>query len=174
VLFRSPACFGPAFVGMRHCPACGAALDREETPDEGAELACPHCAGALRPIRLGEHRLRECDGCGGMWVDNRTFIAICRARVREAELAHGSLCSRHGAPHPVPQQLSVLPVTYLRCPVCRTVMSRVNFAHVSGVVVDVCQEHGTWFGRGELQGVVDFLGRGGLPSFAPFIPEGGR
>lgn len=194
---RCPVCFGPAFVGMRHCPACGAALAREDAPDMEAALACPRCAGALQPIRLGESRMRECDGCGGLWVDNRTFLAICQARERQAALASG----RPRAGDPVPKGLE-LPVAYLACPVCRALMSRVNFARVSGVVVDVCREHGTWFGRGELQRVVEFLGRGGLKRavtrmetesldlflrgapaalgdpllsiFAPFTPEAGR
>jgi Zn-finger nucleic acid-binding protein len=191
---KCPACFGAAFVGMRHCPACGAALAREEVPDEEVKLACPRCAGALQPIRLGPSRLRECDGCGGLWVDNRTFLAICRDRERQAALPSAR------AGDPPPESLE-LPVAYLACPVCRVLMNRVNFARVSGVVVDVCREHGTWFGRGELQRVVEFLGRGGLPRavtrveneafdlflrggpaasgdpllaiFAPFIPDGG-
>ena len=193
---RCPACFGPAFVGMRHCPACGAALDREETPDEAVALACPRCSGALQPIRLGASRLRECDGCGGLWVDNRTFLAICRASDRQAAI----VSARPRAGEAAPEGLE-LPVAYLSCPVCRALMNRVNFARTSGVVVDVCREHGTWFGRGELQRVVEFLGRGGLAQaiarietesfdlflrgapaapgdprlaiFAPFIPAGG-
>jgi hypothetical protein len=30
-------------------------------------------------------------------------------------------------------------------------MNRVNFAEYSGVVVDVCREHGTWFDADERQ-----------------------
>jgi Zn-finger nucleic acid-binding protein len=167
---------------MRYCPACGAALAREEAPDETAELACPSCSGALQPVRLGTSLVRECAGCGGLWVDNRTFLALCRARDREAALSSGP--PRAGEP---PRESHVLPVAYLPCPVCGTLMNRVNFARSSGVVVDACREHGTWFGRGELQQVMEFVGRGGLrgevpfalgdlklAAFAPFTPEGGR
>jgi Zn-finger nucleic acid-binding protein len=141
---------------MRHCPACGAALAREFDPDEAAALACPRCSGALEPVRLGENRLRECAGCGGLWVDNRTFLAICHDHERVAPL----LAAR---PHPGPgTDAGLLRVEYARCPVCRGLMNRLNFARVSGVVVDVCREHGTWFDAGELQRVVEFIERGGI------------
>ena len=41
-------------------------------------------------------------------------------------------------------------------------MNRVNFGKVSGVIVDVCKVHGTWFDPGELTRVVAFAAAGGL------------
>jgi hypothetical protein len=41
-------------------------------------------------------------------------------------------------------------------------MHRVNFAHCSGVVIDVCREHGTWFDVNELHRIVQFIRAGGL------------
>jgi Zn-finger nucleic acid-binding protein len=41
-------------------------------------------------------------------------------------------------------------------------MNRMNFAHCSGVVVDVCRGHGTWFDRDELRQIVEFIRAGGL------------
>jgi Zn-finger nucleic acid-binding protein len=41
-------------------------------------------------------------------------------------------------------------------------MHRVNFARCSGVVVDVCREHGTWFDLNELQRIMQFIRSGGL------------
>ncbi len=41
-------------------------------------------------------------------------------------------------------------------------MNRVNFAHCSHVVVDVCIQHGTWFDRDELRRIVEFIRAGGL------------
>lgn len=37
-----------------------------------------------------------------------------------------------------------------------------NFARCSGVVVDVCRNHGTWFDRNELHRIVLFIRNGGL------------
>jgi Zn-finger nucleic acid-binding protein len=154
-----PHCFGMVFAGMDHCPHCGSAIDRQEVMDDDVELACPRCAGELKPVRLGSSRVRECAGCGGLWVDNQTFLAICVDRERQAEV---------GPDRPAAPRISTaaggvdVRVKYLRCPVCRAMLDRINFARVSGVVVDVCAEHGTWFDRNELHRIVDFIAAGGL------------
>jgi Zn-finger nucleic acid-binding protein len=41
-------------------------------------------------------------------------------------------------------------------------MNRINFARCSGVIVDVCKGHGTWFDRDELSRIVEFIRDGGL------------
>jgi hypothetical protein len=41
-------------------------------------------------------------------------------------------------------------------------MNRLNFAHTSGVIVDVCTPHGTWFDADELRRVLEFITNGGL------------
>ena len=40
--------------------------------------------------------------------------------------------------------------------------NRINFAKCSGVIVDVCKGHGTWFDRDELTRIVEFIRGGGL------------
>jgi hypothetical protein len=41
-------------------------------------------------------------------------------------------------------------------------MNRVNFAHCSNVIVNVCGKHGTWFDKDQLQRVVEFIRSGGI------------
>ena len=41
-------------------------------------------------------------------------------------------------------------------------MNRINFAKCSGVVVDICKGHGTWFDAQELSAIVQFIRDGGL------------
>jgi hypothetical protein len=41
-------------------------------------------------------------------------------------------------------------------------MNRFNFAHLSGVIVDVCKGHGIWFDADELRRIVEFIRGGGL------------
>ena len=41
-------------------------------------------------------------------------------------------------------------------------MNRMNFARHSGVIVDVCKRHGTWFDRDELRQIVEFIRAGGI------------
>ncbi len=41
-------------------------------------------------------------------------------------------------------------------------MNRVQFAQCSHVIVDVCEEHGTWFDKQELERAVHFIRAGGM------------
>jgi Zn-finger nucleic acid-binding protein len=51
---------------------------------------------------------------------------------------------------------------YLPCPVCHVVMNRRLFATGTGVIIDVCRTHGTFFEAGELPLIIDFVMNGGL------------
>jgi Zn-finger nucleic acid-binding protein len=54
------------------------------------------------------------------------------------------------------------PVRYIPCVTCRQLMNRQVFARISGVIVDVCKDHGVWFDTGELEAVLEFIEAGGL------------
>jgi hypothetical protein len=41
-------------------------------------------------------------------------------------------------------------------------MNRKNFGAHSGIIVDVCREHGTWFDGDELAAALEFVRAGGL------------
>ena len=41
-------------------------------------------------------------------------------------------------------------------------MNRSNFAGCSGVVVDWCKAHGSWFDKDELRRIIEFIRAGGL------------
>lgn len=105
--------------------------------------------GTLRHLSL-----HECAKCYGIWLDTVTFERICRDAEAQATVLGASL------PRSLTGELA--PVRYLRCPQCQELMNRVNFAHGSGVVVDVCRQHGTWFDRNELHRIVQFIRSGGL------------
>ncbi len=54
-------------------------------------------------------------------------------------------------------------VRYLPCAQCDQRMARRNYGQRSGVIVDACVTHGTWFDAQELRKVLDFVAAGGLP-----------
>src|SRR5688500_14858016 len=41
-------------------------------------------------------------------------------------------------------------------------MHRVNFASQSGVIIDMCKDHGVWFEREELRKIIEFIRAGGM------------
>ena len=58
--------------------------------------------------------------------------------------------------------------SYIPCPECAGLMNRKNFGGTSGVVVDVCKKHGTWFDLGELPRVLAFVAAGIYDAFWEF------
>ena len=113
----------------------------------------------MESVAVGSASLRECARCGGLWVDVESFERI----VSEREQQSAAL----GAASIIPKEATVSgrepnKVRYVPCPECSQLMNRVNFARCSGVVVDVCKGHGTWFDRDELRQIVEFIGGGGL------------
>jgi Zn-finger nucleic acid-binding protein len=148
------------FLGDRHCPRCGALAVREEIKGE-AEGRCPRCREELGSVAVGATRLRECLRCGGLWVNVAAFEQICADREQQSAIL-GVVASPASAQpaHLRPEPKSK--VRYVPCPECGQLMNRVNFAHCSGVVVDICKGHGTWFDRDELAEIVEFIRKGGL------------
>jgi Zn-finger nucleic acid-binding protein len=142
------------FRGARFCSHCGAQAGRK---DHGAQasLWCPRCRAALQPFSLRSTPLRDCPKCGGVWSD---ALALERIRANQEEQA----AVLGMAFTPATAGTVEEKVRYLPCPVCSGLMNRVNFARISGVVVDVCKEHGTWFDRDELRRTVEFIRSGGI------------
>src|SRR5262249_51132842 len=64
--------------------------------------------------------------------------------------------------HAVNLSTEPIQVRYIPCPQCGQLMNRMNFARCSGVIVDVCKGHGTWFDHDELREIVEFIRTGGL------------
>jgi Zn-finger nucleic acid-binding protein len=147
------------FLGSKFCPHCGARAGRTEEEDDAAQLACPRCQVSLQSVTLGPTgavKVRECPKCVGLWVNVETFEAICADRDQQAVALGGA------SPPPGRVELKLEEVRYLPCPQCHTLMNRVNFAGRSGVIIDTCRGHGTWFDPDELQHIVQFIRDGGL------------
>lgn len=150
-----PSCFGVIFAGSKFCSHCGAKVDRVEL-SESAKRLCPRCAVGMEAVAIGKTHLLECSRCEGLWADADSLQEICADREDQAAVL--------GMAAPVAEEASELEtkIRYLPCPVCRKLMNRVNFAHCSHVVVDVCTVHGTWFDKDELRRIVEFIRGGGL------------
>jgi Zn-finger nucleic acid-binding protein len=111
----------------------------------------------MHPVAIGTTTVRECDNCFGLWLDVPSFEKICADREQQAAVL--------GMASPAPQRQVAdanNKISYAPCPECSQLMNRVNFARCSGVVVDICKGHGTWFDRDELTRIVEFIRGGGL------------
>lgn len=144
------------FAGAKFCSHCGARVDRTEVNTDD-HLLCPRCRVEMNAVVIGNTNLRECPRCEGIWADAASLEQICQDREKQAAVL--------GMAAPLPEAADgdmERNIRYIPCPVCKKLMNRVNFAHCSHVVVDVCNPHGTWFDRDELRRIVEFIRAGGL------------
>jgi Zn-finger nucleic acid-binding protein len=130
-------------------------VQRTEVAADVAE-SCPRCRVSMNAVAIGKTHLRECPKCEGIWADADSLAQICADREEQAAVL-GVAGTLHN-----PETVQIENVRYVPCPVCNNLMNRVNFAHCSNVVVDVCKAHGTWFDRDELRRIVEFIRAGGI------------
>ena len=110
----------------------------------------------MQLVSIGESRVFECASCLGLWLGTDSFQKICIDREQQAAvLGMASLADLDRA---TPQTK----VNYVPCPDCQQLMNRANFARCSGVIIDICKQHGVWFDRDELSRIVEFIRSGGL------------
>ncbi len=186
LVLHCPSCGGPVARGATHCDYCRSPLDFTL---KGKTIPCPHCFASnpadssfcircARPLKglvrngevlpdrlcprcetpmsgktIGEFSVIVCSQCSGLFITNDIFEMMQEHSVRVV--------------FPV-QRVPRVPlgpetiVRYIRCPVCRNIMNRTNFARISGVIIDSCSAHGIWFDADELEKIMAFIVHGGL------------
>jgi len=158
-----PRCFAVAYLDERHCSQCGEQLVERLRFHSGAQSqhGCPRCAEhpALLLQNIRGYPLEGCPSCDGLWVDRETIERLCRDREQQDLVAQKAHQAHRG---PRKQEISGQVAGYIPCPVCQKLMHRKNFARFSGVVIDVCKSHGSWFDADELSKILQFIATGGL------------
>ncbi len=150
-----PKCFGLMFLGSKFCGHCGAIAAPVEVSIDEPRRRCPRCDGNLEDLQIGETRLFACVNCDGLWIGGATFEDIC-ADAEKRSVVLGFFDKREKGAH------ASTKVTYVPCPECGQLMNRSNFARASGVIVDICKQHGVWFDADELPAIVEFIQNGGM------------
>ena len=148
------SCFGLVFVGSKHCAHCGSAIAVADA--HAGERACPRRCGALHRLALGGVELDECSRCSGVWLGVDDFRRLCAEEEQRSVFLGAELQARKTPAAAAPA------VRYVPCPDCARLMNRVNFGKRSGIIVDSCSQHGTWFDADELRRVVEWVRDGGL------------
>jgi Zn-finger nucleic acid-binding protein len=151
-----PECSARMASDARFCMECGVRIDVQALAALPAESLCPRCKGSLRTRAVGATSVIECQGCGGLWLGHAAFEGLCQ-RTDEGKLVARSMPAAQVRRADVTES-----VAYLPCPTCRQLMNRKNYGGVSGVILDVCREHGVWLDHAELEKVLRFIESGGL------------
>lgn len=140
-------------------PSCGcpppSVAPRSSAPSpyrhERRQAACPRCNGRLSERRYADLTVLDCLGCAGLFLDMDTLLELRAPDAADKRLAL-----------PKRPRVQETEVRYLACPLCAATMNRTVFGRISGVIVDVCPEHGVWFDAGEINAVISFIEQGGL------------
>jgi Zn-finger nucleic acid-binding protein len=144
------------FLGNKFCGHCGErAVDAEVAPNKDPGV-CPRCKIELQSIKIDATNIRECLRCGGFWTSVETFENLCTDKEQQSAV----MTYARAKPHD--DEISITPITYVPCPDCEQLMNRSNFARSSGVIIDLCKQHGVWFDANELPKIVEFIDKGGL------------
>jgi Zn-finger nucleic acid-binding protein len=152
---RCSRCFQMNMAQAQRCSGCGAELGLIiESELRGSQ--CPDCLVPLEAMKEPAGTLLACRKCGGQFVEH----ALLRSLLEQYETTGLAFPD---APYHKPVPKAALEhVHYRKCTVCQQMMNRKNFGTTSGVIVDVCSKHGTWFDPGELPQVFEFVKSGGL------------
>jgi Zn-finger nucleic acid-binding protein len=148
------------------CAYCGNRNDTDlagvhyyTTHELESERTCPRCNIKLKTIDLnvnGRFFIDRCDECLGLFFDPNELETLLEATVANVfAINRGQLDSINAL------NKSEYGVSYIKCPVCSTVMNRVNFGVKSGVIIDRCREHGVWLDGGELRHLFEWMKAGG-------------
>jgi Zn-finger nucleic acid-binding protein len=116
---------------------------------------CPRCKSKLDALKIGDIGLQECARCGGLWSTPDMFESICADGENQSAVLNfaGGRSEISGQP---------VSISYVPCPDCKQLMNRSNFARSSGVIIDLCRQHGVWFDAEELPKIIAFIRHGGL------------
>jgi Zn-finger nucleic acid-binding protein len=160
-----PSCFGVVFEKAKHCVHCGAVLKAQKVIRHGDSTRheCPRCPEhpCLQVEVVTGFPIERCSECEGVWIDQHMVEQIYKDREKNSSIQSGLATRGHSQEGKSPR-ISQGPEAYIKCPECLKLMNRFNFGRFSGVIIDTCKGHGTWFDADELRRILDFISSGGL------------
>ena len=120
-------------------------------------MFCPKCRVKMKKIKEDSLETDVCPECNGIWIDNseeKQALKMANEIFTVDELRNlRKLYKPLGRTEKV---------KYYKCPHCAKLMWRKNYMHHSGIVVDKCKTHGTFFDKGELEKAIEFIKLGGV------------
>lgn len=118
---------------------------------------CPRCRKELKVVLQEDVEIDTCPECNGVWVDH---IEEKKALAMSPEVF--TVDELHKLRKYYQSCGKVETVKYVPCPICDKLMQRKNWGSHSGIVVDKCYDHGSWYDEGELDKIREFVKLGGV------------
>jgi Zn-finger nucleic acid-binding protein len=142
---------GQSLVVVGAGPQRAAAPPAPQPPAPARPACCPRCRLPLVGRSAGgqSSTIGVCQSCGGLWLDRTILRQIADLPGTAAAVRAIADDAARRAPLG-----GVVGVYNVSCPICSALMERRQHRR-TGVVIDLCATHGTWFDRGEPQAVLD-------------------
>ena len=107
----------------------------------------------------GKFYIERCEQCMGLFFDIGELEALLEQSV--SNVFHIDTNRIDSINRDLFQHNGTRATYYIKCPVCRIMMNRKNFNTRSGVITDICAEHGVWLEGGELKRLMEWKKAGG-------------
>ena len=109
-------------------------------------MNCVSCKEPLIVLELDQIEIDYCVECGGIWLDSGELEALLEDPHEVLKVLEAVASGRTG------QQSN------RRCPICDKRMIESGIGSEPEINIDFCpNNHGIWFDRGELEGVLKFF-----------------
>jgi len=164
---RCKSCSAPLAANINRCQYCNVRNDIDlhskhkfSIQTEHSNRVCPHCDTHLQTIKLdinGAFHIERCKTCFGLFFDPGEIETLLDSSVSNISNINLTLIKNINKDRFQSHQA----VKYIKCPVCRDFMKRVNFGHRSGVIIDQCPAHGIWVDSGEITHLMEWKKAGG-------------
>jgi len=117
-------------------------------------LLCPLCE-----IPLSRHRhanavcFDHCERCDGLFIEEDNLLSCVESYAEKHSKIDSSKIKRFIMENPRNNHKDI---TYHKCPYCTLPMKHIMYKKVSGIHLDICEEHGIWIDGGELKQIFEW------------------
>lgn len=164
---RCSSCSAPLPANVNRCTYCNVRNDvdlhgkhKYSVETKNSDRICPHCDKPLQTVKLNLNEpfyIERCKTCFGLFFDPGEIETLLASSVSHVFDINLNLIKNINKDRYNKNQQ----VKYVKCPVCRILMNRVNFGRRSGVIVDQCKKHGIWIDSGEITHLMEWKKAGG-------------
>jgi Zn-finger nucleic acid-binding protein len=110
------------------------------------ELLCIHCSSPLNALELEGQSVVACPTGHGVWLSRSQLDSLTEDNTDDA--SDEAEQTAWSASADAPDEMSS--GRFRPCPVCSKTLRKDNWKYGSGVVVDVCDAHGIWVDKNEI------------------------
>ena len=122
-----------------------------------SKYLCPCCKINLETLKTSTVVLEYCKECDGVLITEEEFEKLIAYKIDPLS-TFNPYYLRFIQDHPRDNRKKP---QFHPCPICQESMAVVNYKKKSGVIIDICEEHGIWLDGGELRQIVEWYAVGG-------------